>query len=122
MVLGSHDAPAEDVIGIRYGAGAWPQMYKMQLFKEKIAPLASPALVENGGSWTEWPRIACAQGCVRTGQIGRAVLERQQHLYHICALTRSFRPLGLQQQVPGCFLARYRSALSILNWTFDTSW
>ena len=60
MVLGSHDAPSEDVIGIRYGAGAWPQMYKMQLFKEKIAPLASPALVENSGSWTEWPRIACA--------------------------------------------------------------
>ena len=60
LVLGSHDAPTDDVIGIRYGAGAWPHVYKMQLFKEQIAPLASPVLAENGGHWAEWPRIACA--------------------------------------------------------------
>jgi len=60
MVLGAHEAPADDVIGIRYGAGDWPHDRKVQLFDEQIAPLASPDLLTRGGHWTEWPRIACS--------------------------------------------------------------
>jgi len=114
LVLGSHDAPTDDVIGIRYGAGAWPHVYKMQLFKEQIAPLASPVLAENGGHW-ESGRASLAQGRVQTGQIGRAVLEPQQHRCPMCDLTRSCRPLGLRKQVPGWFLARYLFVPGILQ-------
>lgn len=60
MVLGAHDAPAEDVIGIRYGTGDWPHAYKLPLYPERIAPLASPELASTIGHWTEWPRIACS--------------------------------------------------------------
>ncbi len=60
MVLGTHEAALDDVIRIRYGVGDWPHDHKLQLFDEQIAPLASPALVNRGGHWTEWPRIACS--------------------------------------------------------------
>lgn len=59
MVLGSHEAAVDDVIRIRYGTGNWPHEHKMQLFEERIAPLASPELTRLGGHWTDWPRIAC---------------------------------------------------------------
>lgn len=60
MVLGAHDATLDDVIRIRYGSGGWPHDHKLQLFSERIAPLASPVLAQSGGRWTEWPRIACS--------------------------------------------------------------
>jgi len=60
MVLGAHDAALDDVIRIRYGTGDWPHRYRMQIYPEKIAPVASPELAGNGGNWTEWPRIACS--------------------------------------------------------------
>ncbi len=60
IVLGTHEAPLDDVIRIRYGAGDWPHDHKLQLFDEQIAPLASPELLNNGGHWTGWPRIACS--------------------------------------------------------------
>ena len=58
MVLGAHDAALDDVVRIRYGTGNWPHDHKLQLFDERIAPLASPELTKNSGHWTEWPRIA----------------------------------------------------------------
>lgn len=60
MVLGTQDAALDDVVRIRYGSGDWPHDHKVQLFSEKIAPLASPELVKRGGYWTDWPRIACS--------------------------------------------------------------
>ena len=60
MVLGTHEAPLDDVIRIRYGAGDWPHDHKLQLFDEQITPLASPELLNNSGHWTGWPRIACS--------------------------------------------------------------
>lgn len=58
MVLGAHSLPQDDVIRVRYGSGDWPNMYKFRLFSEQITPVAAPALLRRGGSWTEWPRIA----------------------------------------------------------------
>ncbi|APG48047.1 LysR family transcriptional regulator [Phaeobacter porticola] len=60
MVLGSHDAPEDDVIRIRYGTGDWPHPYKLPLYPENIAPIAAPALTARGGHWNDWPRIACS--------------------------------------------------------------
>lgn len=60
MVLGAHSAPEDEVIRIRYGAGDWPHDYKVKLYSERMAPVAAPALIEAGGDWTEWPRIACS--------------------------------------------------------------
>lgn len=60
MVLGAHDAPQDDIVRIRYGAGDWPHPYKYRLYSERIAPMASPVLLELGGGWTEWPRISCS--------------------------------------------------------------
>jgi LysR family glycine cleavage system transcriptional activator len=58
MVLGAHDAPVDDLVRIRYGAGDWPHPYKVRLYAEEIAPVAAPALAARGGDWTAWPRIA----------------------------------------------------------------
>lgn len=60
MVLGAHDAPLDDVVRVRYGAGDWPHPYKHQLYSERIAPMASPDCVQTGDDWTEWPRISCS--------------------------------------------------------------
>ncbi|WP_417586428.1 LysR family transcriptional regulator [Pararhodobacter oceanensis] len=60
MVLGAHDAPPEEMIGIRYGTGDWPHAYRCQLFPENIAPLATPELCAQAEAWTDLPRIACA--------------------------------------------------------------
>ena len=60
MVLGAHDAALDEVIKIRYGAGDWPKNHRLQLFEERIAPLASPELAQRAGHWTQWPRIACS--------------------------------------------------------------
>ncbi|MEM9577592.1 MAG: LysR family transcriptional regulator [Pseudomonadota bacterium] len=60
MVLGAHDVVVDDVIKIRYGAGDWPHDLAQQLFEERIAPVASPAVARRGGDWADWPRIACA--------------------------------------------------------------
>ncbi|QCO57305.1 LysR family transcriptional regulator (plasmid) [Pseudorhodobacter turbinis] len=60
MVLGAHEADVDDVIRIRYGSGGWPHDHKLELFSEKIAPLASPELLKRDCHWTDWPRIACS--------------------------------------------------------------
>ncbi|MFV1491098.1 LysR family transcriptional regulator [Phaeobacter sp. JH18-32] len=60
MVLGAHDAPEDDVLRIRYGAGDWPHPYKLPLYSEEIAPMAAPALIKAAQDWTDWPRIACS--------------------------------------------------------------
>ncbi|MEM8812538.1 MAG: LysR family transcriptional regulator [Pseudomonadota bacterium] len=60
LVVGAHDAPEDDVIRIRYGAGQWPHPYSARLYAEEIAPLAAPALAARDDHWTTWPRIACA--------------------------------------------------------------
>lgn len=60
MVVGAHDAPNSDVIGIRYGAGAWQATYKLPLYNEQLAVLASPKLARCKDHWTNWPRIACS--------------------------------------------------------------
>ena len=60
MVLGSHSAPQDDVLRIRYGSGNWPHHYKYRLYAEQVAPVASRAMLELPGHWTEWPRIACS--------------------------------------------------------------
>ena len=60
LVLGAHDAPEDDVIGIRYGAGDWPGLSRARLYVETLAPVAAPALTSRSEAWTTWPRIACA--------------------------------------------------------------
>jgi len=60
MVLGSHSAPQDEVLRIRYGSGDWPHHYKRKLYSEQIVPVASPELANRAGHWTEWPRIACS--------------------------------------------------------------
>ncbi|MEM7210579.1 MAG: LysR family transcriptional regulator [Pseudomonadota bacterium] len=60
MVVGTHDAPQDDVIRIRYGAGDWPHLYKVRLYAEEIIPVASPALAARPEPWTSLPRIACS--------------------------------------------------------------
>ncbi len=60
MVLGTQDVPLDDVIRIRYGVGDWPHAYKLPLYSERIAPMASPELAKTVGDWTQWPRIACS--------------------------------------------------------------
>jgi len=60
MVLGTHDAQLDDVIRIRYGTGNWPHAYKIPLYSERIAPMASPEMAATAGHWTQWHRIACS--------------------------------------------------------------
>jgi LysR family glycine cleavage system transcriptional activator len=60
MVVGTHDAPQDDVIRIRYGTGDWPHPYRARLYAEEIAPVAAPSLAARAGHWTALPRIACA--------------------------------------------------------------
>ena len=60
MVVGTHDAPQDDVIRIRYGTGDWPHPYRARLYAEKICPVAAPSLAARAGHWTVLPRIACA--------------------------------------------------------------
>ncbi len=60
MVLGAYDVPNSDVIGIRYGTGSWPTAYKLPLYNEQMAVLASPELARREDHWENWPRIACS--------------------------------------------------------------
>ncbi|SMX40951.1 LysR family transcriptional regulator [Maliponia aquimaris] len=60
LVTGAHEAPQDDVIRIRYGAGDWPHPYRARLYAEEIAPVAAPSLARRSDPWTGWPRIACA--------------------------------------------------------------
>lgn len=60
MVIGTHDAPQDDVIRIRYGTGDWPHTYRARLYAEEISPVAAPSLMASTGHWTTWPRISCA--------------------------------------------------------------
>lgn len=60
MVVGTHDAPQDDVIRIRYGTGDWPHPYRARLYAEEICPVAAPSLAARAEHWTELPRIACA--------------------------------------------------------------
>lgn len=60
MVVGTHDAPQDDVLRIRYGTGDWPHPYRARLYAEEIAPVAAPSLAARAEHWTAWPRIACA--------------------------------------------------------------
>ncbi len=60
IVLGTQDVPVDEVIRIRYGVGDWPHVYKLPLYAERIAPMASPDLAKSAGDWTHWPRIACS--------------------------------------------------------------
>lgn len=60
MVVGTHDAPQDDVIRIRYGTGDWPHPYRARLYAEEISPVAAPSLAARPEHWTALPRIACA--------------------------------------------------------------
>ena len=60
LIVGTHDAPQDDVIRIRYGTGDWTHPYRARLYSEEIVPVAAPALVEGVEDWTTLPRIACA--------------------------------------------------------------
>ena len=60
MVVGTHVAPQDDVIRVRYGTGDWPHPYRAQLYAEEICPVAAPSLAARAGHWTALPRIACA--------------------------------------------------------------
>ena len=60
MVLGSHDAPQDEVLRIRYGSGDWPHHYKRKLYSEQISPVASAMLVQSADNWTSLPRITCS--------------------------------------------------------------
>ncbi len=60
MVIGTHDAPQDDVIRIRYGTGDWPHPYRARLYAEEFSPVAAPSLAARPEHWTALPRIACA--------------------------------------------------------------
>ncbi len=57
LVLGSHEAPQDEVVRIRYGSGDWPHAHKARLYDEQIAPVAAPGLADQG-AWTGLPRIS----------------------------------------------------------------
>ncbi|MDW3224656.1 MAG: LysR family transcriptional regulator [Paracoccaceae bacterium] len=60
MVVGAHDAPKSGVIGVRYGTGSWPTTYKLPLYNEQMAVMASPELACRTDPWINWPRITCS--------------------------------------------------------------
>lgn len=60
MVVGAHEAPNSEVIGVRYGVGSWQSTYKLPLYNEQMAVMASPELARRKDHWTNWPRIACS--------------------------------------------------------------
>lgn len=60
VVVAALEAPEDDVIHIRYGAGDWPHRYRVQLFREELVPVAAPALASQHEHWTALPRITCA--------------------------------------------------------------
>ena len=60
MVLGSHDAPQDEVLRIRYGTGDWPHHFKRKLYSEQISPVASPLLLSSDEPWTSLPRLTCS--------------------------------------------------------------
>lgn len=43
---------------IRFGDGNWPGREAQRLYAEELAPVASPALVQENGNWETLPRIA----------------------------------------------------------------
>lgn len=51
-------AKAKATVDIRYGSGSWPDMHSAPLFKEVMAPLASPDIWKKGMDWRDLPRIA----------------------------------------------------------------
>ncbi len=58
MNIESDFPEARATVEIRYGNGDWPKKHKVQLFKEALAPMAAPKIMQNGGDWLELPRIA----------------------------------------------------------------
>ncbi len=58
LILGGQSAMMDDVIQIRYGNGEWPHHYRLPLFREILAPVASPTIISNEVDWTTLPRIA----------------------------------------------------------------
>ncbi|CTQ61602.1 MAG: LysR family transcriptional regulator [Roseibium album] len=58
LVLSSEVQQEPGVIQIRYGSGDWPYTYKLPLYSEVIAPVASPKLLGRSADWTGLPRIA----------------------------------------------------------------
>ncbi|MCV0426905.1 MAG: LysR family transcriptional regulator [Roseibium sp.] len=58
MVLSAETVPEFSTIQIRYGTGDWPVTYKLPLYSEALAPVASPDLLKSAQQWTELPRIA----------------------------------------------------------------
>lgn len=58
MVLAGDAAEDDGTVKIRYGAGDWPGLYKAPLFEERIAPLASPALLKTTADWRTLPRLS----------------------------------------------------------------
>lgn len=60
LVLGGQSAVMDGVIQIRYGNGDWPHHYRLPIFREVLAPVASPNLVCDRETWTTLPRIACS--------------------------------------------------------------
>ncbi|KPD13943.1 LysR family transcriptional regulator [Phaeobacter sp. 11ANDIMAR09] len=58
MVLAGDAAEDDGTVKIRYGAGDWSGLYKAPLYEERIAPLASPALLKTTEDWRELPRLS----------------------------------------------------------------
>ncbi|WP_299351686.1 LysR family transcriptional regulator [uncultured Shimia sp.] len=57
MVVTTGEAREDDAIRIRYGAGDWPVAYRAPLYEERLTPVATPALLEQG-HWSDLPRIS----------------------------------------------------------------
>lgn len=49
---------AQAMIEVRYGTGNWPDIRKARLFKEALAPMAAPGLLQSGVAWQKLPCIA----------------------------------------------------------------
>lgn len=58
LVLSADTHQEPGIIQIRYGSGDWAYTYKLPLYREVIAPVASPKLLKKGMDWTGLPRIA----------------------------------------------------------------
>lgn len=58
MVVAADFDRQASTVEIRHGNGVWPNRRAVRLFREELAPVVSPGLLDAGAQWQDLPKIA----------------------------------------------------------------